>query len=274
MPLHFFEPWDSALRMEVKTNVPDARGCEAPRLMPAVLSMVCLVGFMGCSSDGEEGQEDAHPAPDDSPAIVHGFAVRGHEVRSFRPCGSSEDLWAVDTSGVLWTLHQELAPSGPPYPELYTILEGRRGPTPADGFGADYPGTMVISRVLHVAAEGDRCGSEPAAVRVWAGGNEPFWSLSIQGDSLRLDRLGFPTAIWRGVAGSMAEGQVWIGAEANARQSDVPSLQILPRPCRDSMAGSFFHASVNLFLNTVTLSGCAWMPGQTEGSPLGPGDNR
>jgi uncharacterized membrane protein len=71
----------------------------------------------------------------------------------------------------------------------------------------------------------------------------------------------------------MAAGQVWFGAEASARQGDVPSLQILPRPCRDSMAGSFFHASASLFLNNATLSGCAWMAAPMDGFPEGPANS-
>lgn len=226
---------------------------------------ILLVSAVGCSCEGRTEKGASTPTPPSDPAVVHGFAVHGHEVRSFRPCGSSEDLWAVDSTGALWELHQELAFPGTLYPELYVVVEGRSGPPPASGFGTDYAATMVVSRVLHMAAEGDRCGVDPAQVRVLAQGNEPFWNLSLTTESLSFHRLGHPREVWQDVLGGWEGRQAWFRAEANSAQDEGPTLWVLPPPCRDDMSGSYFHASARVIWKGEALTGCAWMP--AAGSP-------
>jgi hypothetical protein len=57
------------------------------RSMPIALAAAAMLGASACAPGAPESQ------------IVRGFAVHGHEVRSFRPCGSDEALWAIDPQG-------------------------------------------------------------------------------------------------------------------------------------------------------------------------------
>lgn len=235
---------------------------------PAASWLILLAGLSACSP-GEERNDPGLPQPvSESPEVVHGTAVHGHEVRSFRPCGASEALWAIDSSGILWTLYQELAPDATPYPELYVILEGRPGGPPSDGFGVDYPGTMVVSRVLFVASEGDRCGADPATVRARAQGNEPFWGVTVASDSMTLHRLGYAPESRHGVLAGREASGAWFRGQPDPDLPDGPTLWILDRPCRDSMSGAYFHATARVDLGADILTGCAWMP-RGEALPVG-----
>jgi uncharacterized membrane protein len=195
--------------------------------------------------------------------VVHGFALFGHEVRSFRPCGTQAPLWAIDSTGLLWRVTQGLTSDLQPERELYAILEGRVGPPPAEGFGVGYSGTLIVERVLHVASEGDRCGQGPQRFLFWAAGNEPFWSASVSAGGLELQILGEEARRWtrprideeeRGASITVPGGDSGLGR-------DRVHLVLTADSCRDSMSGAYFEMSARLVLGSDTLSGCGFGPG-------------
>jgi putative lipoprotein len=191
--------------------------------------------------------------------------VFGHEVRSFRACDAREPLWAVDSTGALWELTQELAAGSPPYSELYAVIEGRRGPAPTDGFGADYAGTLVVGSVFHIAAEGDRCGTDLRGLRFWAGGNEPFWTVSMLSQGLELRRLGHEPVLWGEVSEEVAGTSLSVNAEGSERNPEEVRIVLSKEPCHDTMSGSYFGYSARLFLPGETLFGCAFRGGDHPG---------
>jgi len=65
-------------------------------------STACCV--IACGEDAEKGSSrGGQPQPEQT--ILKGHAVFGHEVRTIRPCGDEEALWAIDSTQLLWDLH-------------------------------------------------------------------------------------------------------------------------------------------------------------------------
>jgi putative lipoprotein len=187
--------------------------------------------------------------------IFRGLAVHGHEVRSFRPCGSDEALWAIDPQGVLWEIHNELVPRSEPYEEVFAVVAGQMGPPPTEGFGADYPGRIEVDAVLYVAWEGFGCDTDLSGFDYRAYGNEPFWNVELSAGALRLNRLGSETRTWTDVQEQAIENGV-------RYEGDGPPIELtlVREPCRDSMSGAYFGMSARLVLGAVELRGCA-LPG-------------
>jgi uncharacterized membrane protein len=223
-----------------------------------------LVLVAACSSDRGA---DGNGVPSQ---VIHGFALFGHEVRSFRPCDTQAPLWTVDSTGLLWRVTQELTSDSPPDRELYALLEGRLGPPPTEGFGVGYSGTLVVERVLHVASEGDRCDQSPPGLLFWASGNEPFWSASVSPEGLEVRRLGEETRAWAGprIEEDELGASVTVAGGESTRGRDTARLVLKVDPCRDSMSGAYFEMSAQMILGSDTLSGCAFGPGgRSEGLP-------
>jgi putative lipoprotein len=187
--------------------------------------------------------------------IFRGIAVHGDEVRSFRPCGSDEALWAIDRQGVLWEVHNELVPHREPYEEVFAVVAGRMGPPPTEGFGADYPGRLDIEEVLYVAWEGFGCDTDWSGFGYRAYGNEPFWNIELSAGGLRLNRLGSESRTWTDVRERTVENGVRF-------EGDGPPIELtlVREPCRDSMSGAYFGMTARLMLGAEVLRGCA-LPG-------------
>lgn len=228
----------------------------------AVFSLFALA-LAACGSDAPTGQGGAAPPAvgksDSEEALVYrGHASYGHEVRSFRPCGEEDALWARDPSGYLWDLHAELAPGLEPYEEIFALVRGVEGPPPAEGFGADYPGEILVGEVLYAACEGLGCDFDWPRFRYRAQGNEPFWWAEVTPGGLRVGLLGEEDRSWPELREVSEEGRLSFIAEGGP--GSTAELRLLPEPCRDSMSGAYFGSSAVLSLGDRELRGCA-LPG-------------
>jgi len=213
-----------------------------------LLALVTIAS--GCSASG------GSPAGDNETPIAHrGLVVFGHEVRSFEPCSSETSLWTVDSSGVLWDLHSELALQDQPYQGLFAVVEGRLGEAPQDGFGADYAGTLVVDDVLYMAREGLGCDFNWSAFRYRALGNEPFWSADISATHIVLRMMGQDDQTWTLTHEGMTDGAVQFDGEGAGGSSITVGIQ--REQCRDTMAGNFFGYTATVRLGDSTLTGCA-----------------
>jgi putative lipoprotein len=223
------------------------------RLMRLCVVLLLLTAACGSREQAETGRSHA---PEATPAtgIVSGFAVHGHEVRSFRPCGAAEPLWAIDTSGVLWELHDGLAFHNEPYEEVFAIVEGRFGPAPREGFGASYPGALEIDRVLYMAQEGFRCNLDLSEFHYRGFGNEPFWSISISTDGIVLKMPGSDDRAWTDIVERPADTGITYMGTAPAGSIEVSIVDV---PCRDSMSGAYFALSATVNTGGMELRGCA-----------------
>jgi putative lipoprotein len=207
------------------------------------------------------GSEASDLEPPESPQLLRGLLVLGHEVRSFKPCDSEQDLWVMDeTGGDLARIYEDLTSAV--YQELYTVLSGEIGPPPSDGFGVDYAGSIRVVALSHAAPESHACNEDLSGIKIRASGNEPFWRVDIREEEILLSELGSedrrfsfaPSSVqsdgprhFRGAAESAA------GAAAGA------SIEIVieERACRDSMSGAYFSFSVRVEVDGRELDGCA-----------------
>lgn len=90
-----------------------------------------------------------------------------------------------------------------------------------------------------------------------ARGNEPFWRLVLDGDTLTLDRLGHDPLSgrwrWAAKAEEVSRGSATLGGAPAA-------LTVRHELCRDSMSGIFHPRSVVLAWNANAYSGCGGDP--------------
>ena len=110
-------------------------------------------------------------------------------MRSFRLCGSEQDLWVTDnTSGGLARVYEELTSSV--YQELYSVVLGTVGPRPDEGFGADYQGSISVTRLLHAAPESHACEEDLTGIDLRASGQKDHILLEWITES-EIDNSGF-----------------------------------------------------------------------------------
>jgi len=220
-----------------------------------VLAITC-----GSGEKTETGKSDAPQSP--SPTeIVAGFAVYGHEVRSFRPCGDEEPLWAIDRSGLLWEIYDDLALHNELYEEVFGIFEGRVGPPPEMGFGADYAGSIEVTRLLYMAREGFRCNLDLTQFRYRLFGNEPFWTVRISAAEIVLTMPGEDDETWTDVRERTLDAGVVFTASG---PSGPIEIRIADEPCRDSMSGAYFGFSAAVSARDLELKGCALRGAETQ----------
>lgn len=96
--------------------------------------------------------------PEEQYHVFEGWVTVGHEVRVFRPCGQTEDLWITgDSTGYddLMDAHRSHAADREPYAPVFMVLYGQPVEAPRDGFGADYPGGFFASRLVRVPPHGN-----------------------------------------------------------------------------------------------------------------------
>lgn len=218
-----------------------------------VLALAATPLLLSCSrSDRAQVAEHSEPQ---GPLTVRGFARYAHEVRAFTPCDSAAALWVVDSTQALWTPWRELAVDAGEPAELFAVVEGRVAAAPAEGFGMDYAGSLIVDRVLYVAREGYGCAAPWGRFAFRAFGNEPFWSLTIAADSITLIRPGESERTWHGGQRVPALGEFTITA-GNPAASGV-AVRVTAEPCRDTMTGSYFGHSATVRLGGDSIVGCA-----------------
>ena len=109
----------------------------------------------------QEGQLQTIPVRNDQEKAIQGWVIIGHEVRSFRPCDSDDDLWLMGSSPALKAIvaaYRQAFPEQRDYRPLLMELVGKRVPPPVHGFGADYEGAFLATRLVRVSPEAS-CGT-------------------------------------------------------------------------------------------------------------------
>jgi uncharacterized membrane protein len=221
-------------------------------VLMAMMVMVLLIGASACSDGG--GEKETTVVDTVTRGIIRGHYTFGHEVRALRPCGEDEDLWVIDRTDLLPELFRQLVGPLKGDPRISVIATGTTGPSQADGFGAQYPGTVFIDEVIYAALEGFECDFDVTGFVFRAFGNEPFWMVEVLPGSMRLIRPGSPELTWPGVS-EEKKGDVIVLAGTGGEISG--SLTIEPGPGYDNMSGSYFHHKANFDLDGEIFSGAA-----------------
>ena len=229
-----------------------------------ILSVLTVLFTVSCSSDHADRQDEASGAgvPNGDPSdvshavqIYRGYAVYGHEVRSFRPCGRDDPLWVIEPSGLLWTLHKQLASPQIPYQEVFVVVEAHKVPAPTDGFGADYSEALQIEAVLYAGLEGPGCHEDWNTFEYRVYGNEPFWLVEASKDRIRLSKMGSADQFWHEVTVERTAEDV---RYTSLKASTPPiELTVTRKPCRDSMSGAYYAFTAILRTGDEELHGCA-----------------
>ena len=235
---------------------------EPVRIVNEVMCIIVAVLFMAsCSADRLDKVSDTEVqsgvSSDAGHAVqtYHGYAVHGHEVRSFRPCGSDDWLWVIGPSDLLWTLCKRFATPQIPYQEVFAVVEAHQVPAPAEGFGADYSGGIKIEAVLYAGLEGPGCNENWNAFQYHVYGNEPFWSLEVSDRYMRLSRPGSKDQSWHEISVTRAHD----GIRYTIRDTTTPPVELIitREPCQDSMSGAYYAFAAVLRMGKVELRGCA-----------------
>ncbi len=109
----------------------------------------------------QNGQLSATASTDGLDQIINGLVIIGHEVRSFRPCGKQTELWLMGPSPALTAIisaYHQVVPDPKRYRSVFMVLAGRQVDPPRHGFGADYNGAFLATRLVRVAPEAS-CGT-------------------------------------------------------------------------------------------------------------------
>ncbi len=219
-----------------------------------LLIVLLLCCFVSCREDtGDNGTGERTPLPEAT--LVKGHAVYGHEIRTIRPCGEQEAVWAIDSTQLLWILHGELAPGVGPYEEVFVVVEGTMGEPETDGSGAEYRGTFYVERVLYAAGEGWGCDLDLNRFRFRLAGNEPFWSTVMTDTTVELNRLEGGQQVWNEVESEPIDGGYKFVAQGAG--AEVAEVTIIEEPCRDTMSGAYYGFTATVAVSGNVLNGCA-----------------
>jgi len=229
-------------------------------LVLAVLSWVAGCTSVSPRDGGAPGIEDpvaSEPEPASpifGPMTLRGHVTIGQEVRSFTPCDADVMYWLVDrTDGDLRTVYESLATQ--PYQPVFAVVEGGFGATLTEGFGADYSGQLIVNKVRRAELEGHGCDEDLEGLAFRARGNEPFWTVGISPDAIRLTEFGGSApeswSIQRAVQRSAEWQYIGSSSEGTIR------VTIRDARCRDSMSGAYFSFVADIAVGSRTLHGCA-----------------
>jgi len=79
---------------------------------------------------------------------LEGQLTLGHEVRTFKPCGSDKTFWILDKTGKLKEFYSKLTVGKKPYTPIFTEIEVKDKGKAKEGFPADYEGVYEVVNVL------------------------------------------------------------------------------------------------------------------------------
>lgn len=138
---------------------------------------------------------------------------------------------------------------------LFADVRGRLAASKQSGVD----GQLALSQVYRVQREGNGC-DDPNFKRtlLQASGQEPFWSVSVSGRGLVLNRPGQPPLALPYLEEQLPDSRLNLTSEANGERLE---LWVAPQRCTDSMSGTVQHLSAELRLNGEVMRGCAYFGG-------------
>lgn len=224
-------------------------------LIPS-LGILAAALLAGCSQTPsgpvELGNSDAlNPQAAKVPTItpqrfmLRGEIVLGHEVSTITPCNGKTQYWLSLPPSVSQD-SQSLVRA--PYESVYGEVIGEFVKPPVDGFPADYPATFKVTQMNLISAEIDGCNQ--AHNKTVASGTEPFWSVSVAGNTLQYRKLGEEAVDY-------PLTQRDITQQARVYEANGATLTLNPALCSDGMSDSIYGWTASFDAGWKTQKGCA-----------------
>jgi putative lipoprotein len=141
---------------------------------------------------------------------------------------------------------------------LYADLRGSFSGSSAQGTD----GKLEVAKVYRLQNEGSGCDDpnfKRAVVR--AHGNEPGWSVLVNGQGMLIEQPGKQSLVLPYIAEGVPDGSTSYSSEANGEKVE---LWVAPARCQDSMSGALSNLSAELRLDDKVMRGCAY-PGGSSG---------
>src|SRR5688572_2679478 len=101
----------------------------------------------GISNPADQSEADATLSGKQSKTL-QGQLTLGHEVRTFKPCGSDKTFWISDNTGKLNELYSKLTDGKKPYTPIFTEIEVNDIGKAKEGFPAEYESVYEVVNVL------------------------------------------------------------------------------------------------------------------------------
>ena len=99
---------------------------------------------------------DDETVSEQKPKALSGKLTLGHEVRSFKPCGSEKSFWVSDKTGELKELYNELTAGKKPYTPIFAKIEFIDKGKAKEGFPADYESVYEVVDILKTRKISDK----------------------------------------------------------------------------------------------------------------------
>jgi uncharacterized membrane protein len=161
------------------------------------------------------------------------------------------------TGGELGRAHEALGgPGRPVFVEVVTEAMGRgRG---AEGASGELGASVVELVRASPVGESAGCSEPPALYRVRASGNEPFWSATVEEDSIVFEQPADPSRVAAPIVGREEHaGRLVYRAEGSGGDgSHLIRVTLTKGRCADSMSGALYSFSAEVVFDGRSLTGC------------------
>ena len=93
--------------------------------------------------------------PEQKSKTLSGKLTIGHEVSSFKPCGSDKTFWVSDKTGKLKKSYEELTVGEKPYTPIYAEIEFIDKGKASEGFPAEYESVYEAVKIIRTTKVSD-----------------------------------------------------------------------------------------------------------------------
>jgi hypothetical protein len=93
--------------------------------------------------------------PGHKPKVLSGKLTIGHEVSSFKPCGSDKTFWVSDKTGELKKSYEALTAGAKPYTAIYAEIEIIDKGKASEGFPSEYESVYEAVKILRTTKLSD-----------------------------------------------------------------------------------------------------------------------
>lgn len=158
------------------------------------------------------------------------------------------------TGGDLRRAHEALGGPGQP-----VFVEVRAEAVEPGAGTRDAPARLGVISLVRASpvGEGAGCSEAPARYRFRASGNEPFWSVTVERDSVVFQQPEEPRRVAAPIVGAEADSNHYaVHARSGGPSPHTIRLLLTLGRCADSMSGALYSFSAVATIDGRSLTGC------------------